>query len=499
VAASVRYALRDGVDLVESGRDLLLRHPWGSTVVREAPPALSHALEWCRAARPGGLTEAALAAAIAERGRPGSSRSSLTLPMLLARVGHLLLRVIEDSGRPLLRLEPIAAAARLPVVPPIPSGRVRLSRFAVLHAGADAPALVSPLSLQRAVLLDPRVGALVVGLGSTAGCDLRDVGELPEFAALGTSPAVAMTVVGWLVAAGLLAVARDGKRYPEDAVTAAGWEPHDLLFWWRSRPGRHDGHCGKRPAWAEPGPEVGMLAAAPEGATLPLPAADLGWLRDHDTTLTTAIENRVSVRSYGAAPITVRALGEFLYRTARLRTVRGTAAEPTSDRPYPSAGARHELEVYPVVGRVAGLASGVYHYLPDRHELEPIAAREADINVLLRRAAHTAGSTQPPDVLLALTARFGRVARAFQGIAYSLTLRNVGVLYQTMYLVATAMGLAPCALGYGDTVVTARALGLDLIREVPVGEFLLGSHPTAAAQPPDAPGPAPDEAGGSTR
>ena len=52
-------------------------------------------------------------------------------------------------------------------------------------------------------------------------------------------------------------------------------------------------------------------------------------------------------------------------------------------------------------------------------------------------------------VLLILGARFQRVSWKYASIAYSLTLKHVGVLYQTMYLVATAMGLAPCGVGCG--------------------------------------------------
>ncbi len=49
--------------------------------------------------------------------------------------------------------------------------------------------------------------------------------------------------------------------------------------------------------------------------------------------------------------------------------------------------------------------------------------------------------------------------------------------FQTMYLVATALSLAPCALGAGNSDVFARALGSDYYDETSVGEFLLGSRP----------------------
>jgi len=82
-----------------------------------------------------------------------------------------------------------------------------------------------------------------------------------------------------------------------------------------------------------------------------------------------------------------------------------------------------------------------------------------------------------------LTSRFQRLSWKYRGIAYAVTLKNVGVLYQTMYLVATAMGLAPCALGGGDAEGFALAAGTDPLVESSVGEFLLGSRGSAPARP----------------
>jgi hypothetical protein len=48
------------------------------------------------------------------------------------------------------------------------------------------------------------------------------------------------------------------------------------------------------------------------------------------------------------------------------------------------------------------------------------------------------------------------------------------------YTVATAMGLAPCGLGVGDSHAFAEATGLDSLEESSVGEFALGSRAAAA-------------------
>jgi hypothetical protein len=45
-----------------------------------------------------------------------------------------------------------------------------------------------------------------------------------------------------------------------------------------------------------------------------------------------------------------------------------------------------------------------------------------------------------------------------------------------MYLVATAMNLAPCAIGAGNSDLFAAAVGTDYYAETSVGEFILGSR-----------------------
>jgi SagB-type dehydrogenase family enzyme len=95
---------------------------------------------------------------------------------------------------------------------------------------------------------------------------------------------------------------------------------------------------------------------------------------------------------------------------------------------------------------------------------------------MLLNAHFAAGMRGEPQVLITLASRFARLSWKYEGIAYAATLKNVGVLQEAMYLVATAMGLAPCALGCGDSTVFSTATGLDPLVESSVGEFMLGSR-----------------------
>jgi SagB-type dehydrogenase family enzyme len=79
-----------------------------------------------------------------------------------------------------------------------------------------------------------------------------------------------------------------------------------------------------------------------------------------------------------------------------------------------------------------------------------------------------------PQILIVIAARFGRVSWKYSGLAYALILKDVGVLTQTLYLMATDMGLGGCAIGSINIELFARMTGLDFHVEGPVGQFALG-------------------------
>ena len=67
------------------------------------------------------------------------------------------------------------------------------------------------------------------------------------------------------------------------------------------------------------------------------------------------LDARRSVRAQGPVPISAADLGVFLFHSARVREIVPGADQlgPSTRRPYPSAGACYELELYLVVDRCA--------------------------------------------------------------------------------------------------------------------------------------------------
>jgi SagB-type dehydrogenase family enzyme len=84
------------------------------------------------------------------------------------------------------------------------------------------------------------------------------------------------------------------------------------------------------------------------------------------------------------------------------------------------------------------------------------------------------GVEASPQLLITIAARFGRISWKYSSIAYSLILKEVGVLMQTFYLMATDMGLGGCALGSSNIDLFAKMTGIEFHVEGVVGQFALG-------------------------
>ncbi|MFD8207555.1 SagB family peptide dehydrogenase [Streptomyces sp. NPDC059695] len=389
-------------------------------------------------------------------------------------VAHAVLARSGDVRRVLVRLEPVARDAEYRPVAVRPDATVRLSRFAFCRSRDGALVLESPLVKFRAVLADTAARTLAAALGEPG-----TPGRLGADA--GLDAASTADVLGHLVGAGFAELADEDGAFASDAEPVLRqWDFHDLLFHSRIRSGRYDDVFGAvypHRGAIEPRPAVRPV---PEGPFVPLYRPTREEIAERDPSLTTAIETRRSIRGYGEKEMTARQLGELLYRVARVRAhytpEPGGARDEVVSRPYPSGGQGYELELYVTVRRCAGLEPGIYYYDPVGHRLVLRNDEEADRESLFHVASRATGMEARPDVLVTVTARFQRMSWKYRAIAYATTLRHTGVLYQTMYLVATALGLAPCALGNGDADMSARVLGLDYLQESSVGDFLLGSR-----------------------
>jgi SagB-type dehydrogenase family enzyme len=411
--------------------------------------------------------------AIAQRCGADAGGAELSSLLHQLRAGGWLHITVVGSDRPAYTIQPHRRPGPLP--PGDRQADVVLSRFAVMHRSGTDLVIESPRSWCAIAVHDLQVvGALAGFIRSRPAASAAESGPLP--------PPLARRLLSDLTWARMV-VETPGDE--DTAFELRQWSPHELWFHLRSRAeGVPDGHFG-RTGWAagrfEPLPARRVSFSE---RCIDLPRPDLEALRRHDATLTGVLEERRSIRRHDdECPITVEQIGEFLYRAAGIRAVKASGGVEIVTGPSPSGGALDELEFYLAVRLAEGLEPGLYRYDRFGHRLEQVSGLTRPVRRLIDAAQQaTAGPsapTYPPQLVVLLAARFGRVGWSYETLGYSLILKHVGVTYQTMYCVATAMGLAPCALGAGDPYVFAEATGLDPLIEGTVGEFILGSQPPA--------------------
>jgi SagB-type dehydrogenase family enzyme len=351
-----------------------------------------------------------------------------------------------------------------------------LSRFAYLRRRGNELVLESPRASALFKICDPKIATALVILATPQR--VRQLRRQDIFPGL--------ELLALLVDCEILfkidTASGSGLRPAEGDSSLVLWDFHDLLFHTRSTQGRHANPLG------------GILPYA--GVISPLPAVRPGWpgkkidlckfsVSDSEAISPVArlLRERHSIRSFDdQRPITVAELSRFLDATARVLAQHRSRADvgdsgPWVDyafRPYPSAGASYALELYVGVDKCDGLARGFYHYEAGGHALIPIDVATQELGALMEEAAYAMGAPAVPQVLITIAARFGRTSWKYSSIAYSLILKDVGVLTQTLYLMATDMGLGGCAIGTANIDLFAKMTGIEFHVEGPVGQFAIG-------------------------
>jgi SagB-type dehydrogenase family enzyme len=380
----------------------------------------------------------------------------------------LIYHTLEIDGSSIATAVPIATPYKWQLSETITDNNYQLSRFAYCHSEKSHLVVESPLSKAKIILEDWRSAALINELSQPKA--ISDLTKIP-----GISEATAGLFISFLLATEVLSSVNTNSSL-EQSETLTQWEFHDLLFHSRSRGGRHSNPIGKTFRFLgqiEPTP---VLKAKPSNEIINLYKPNIDSLKQIDRPFTAILEERKSIRQHGEKPITVEQLGEFLYRSARLREIVPRDNMDCSNRPYPTGGACYDLEIYTAINFCENIDAGLYYYAPQDHQLCKVSGKTKQVEALLKSAGWAVQIEVEPQILILLSSRFSRVSWGYESMAYSLILKHVGVLYQTMYLVATAMNLAPSAVGTGNSELFAAAAGCDYFTESSVGEFILGSR-----------------------
>jgi SagB-type dehydrogenase family enzyme len=407
----------------------------------------------------------------------------------LARRGLLEYRLGRSpNGEDQVVIEP-QVPGYWPRMPPLGDGDVLvLSRFAYLRRRANQMILESPRAGALFKICNPKIAAALAVLSTPQ--QIKRVRRQDDF------PGVELLAL-LLDCQILFRTDGDGDkglRAAEGDDDLVLWDFHDLLFHTRSTEGRHANPVGGlypyvgaitpapavRPRW--PGQTLDLHRFSADAAEAPSPAARL-------------LRERHSTRDFDdQRPITLAELARFLDSTARVQSTWSSKLDLGDDshgggpmltyavRPYPSGGGSYELELYLAVNKCEGLARGFYHYDAGGHALVPIGVGAPELGALLKGGELAMGASAVPQILITIAARFGRVSWKYSSIAYALILKDVGVLMQSLYLMATDMGLGGCAIGTTNIDLFSRMTGIEFHVEGAVGHFALGrgAEPKAA-------------------
>ena len=191
-----------------------------------------------------------------------------------------------------------------------------------------------------------------------------------------------------------------------------------------------------------------------------------------------ALKQRRSIRSYTSAQISLNDVSQILWAAQGVteKIERAPSYWKGSKwygglRTAPSAGALYPLEVYALVGNVAGLQAGIYKYHPEDHSLLKIATE--DKRPALLEAALRQESIKEGAAVLVVTGVPARTAVKYGERAQRYVYMEAGSVAQNIYLQSESLGLGTVLIGAFRDSGVKEALNLpadeDPLIIMPVG------------------------------
>lgn len=183
-----------------------------------------------------------------------------------------------------------------------------------------------------------------------------------------------------------------------------------------------------------------------------------------DTSIEEALLKRRSIRDYKDEPLTLREVSQLLWAVQGVTNEEGL-------RTAPSAGALYPLEIYAVFTNIEGIASGVYKYKPQKHELEMIL--EGDKRIELYNAALNQSAIQDAPLAIVFSAVYERTTKKYGEKGKRYVHMEAGHAAQNIYLQAVSLNLGTVTIGAFDEEEVKRILNIsddeNLLYIMPVG------------------------------
>ncbi len=207
--------------------------------------------------------------------------------------------------------------------------------------------------------------------------------------------------------------------------------------------------------------------------TISLPEPDY----DGKMTVETAMMIRRSVRDYKTDALSLAQISQILWASYGLTMPIDNAPKKLRGglRTAPAAGALYPLEIYLVAGNVEGLKAGIYKYNSEKHVLLLLEAGDKR-KELMEAALNQKFLEQAPASIL-WSAVYERTSDKYGERAVErYVCMDLGHSAQNVYLQATAIGLASCAVGAFTDEMISSLVNLPAEEEplyiMPIGKSL---------------------------
>jgi len=195
------------------------------------------------------------------------------------------------------------------------------------------------------------------------------------------------------------------------------------------------------------------------------------------------IRERRSRREYSAGSFSLEELSYLLWATQGISKIdRDDKGKVVAQyRTVPSGGARHPFETYLFINRVAGVAPGLYRYLPLEHQLLVIR-EDNSLAKQVTESCYGQAFTGNSAVVFVWAAIPYRTEWHYGSIAQKLVAVDAGHVCQNLYLAAESIHGGACAvLGYNQSRMD-KLIGLDgkdefVIYLAAVGKINEAAHP----------------------
>lgn len=249
----------------------------------------------------------------------------------------------------------------------------------------------------------------------------------------------------------------------------------------------HDRSAHSRRRVVERGPRIDwnqrpdVFESYPSVRTIALPRTHAALAVSTSRALDGAAD---AVAAIGDAPVSLAQLGTLLHLTQGITEVDGPPGQPFYKRAAASSGALYPVVTHVVVGRVDGLAPGLYHYAPREHALHLL--REGDVRGELAAVSAGGADLARAPFTVVFSAIYHRSSWKYGERGYRYALLDTGHALANAQAAGAAAGLASRAIGRFDDARVAKVLGVAPPEQGPIVLVPLGARADRAADGDDA-------------